>query len=548
MAATRTVNLADLLTDLDFQASGDPRDIPISGITADSRQAGPGVLFVALPGLKADGHDFVDQALARGCAAVMIERNRAARPADFAPTGALVVEVNDCRQALGRVAAAFYGHPARDLRLIGITGTNGKTTCSYLVESILQAAGHPCGVVGTVNYRYRTGHGEKISLAAPYTTPEPVALQQLLGRMRDSGVTHVVMEVSSHGLAQERLAGLFFDVAAFTNLSRDHLDFHIGMDHYFHSKKKLFLDHLRPGGTAVLSLRGPAPDGETGHLCPEDSLCWGRRLADSLGPARISTCGLAPEHDVHPVNFAIDFMGIKGEIATPLGPLAIRSPLIGLFNLRNILTAVTIGLAVTEDLTDAERLAAIRTGIDNLAAVPGRLERVTHPDRDDRGCQVFVDYAHTPDALENVLATLRNLEPARLICVFGCGGDRDAGKRPLMGEAAGRLADVVLVTSDNPRSEPPERILAEIEAGLGRTALGRGPAAAILNQEAGQGYDVIIDRRQAIDTAIRYCRPDDVVLISGKGHEEYQISGSVRTFFDDRLEARRALEAKRANG
>ncbi|MEJ2033638.1 MAG: UDP-N-acetylmuramoyl-L-alanyl-D-glutamate--2,6-diaminopimelate ligase [Deltaproteobacteria bacterium] len=499
--------LIELLEGLPCRCHGDAGQVIISSLTADSRKTGSGTLFVAVAGLRDDGHRFVPEAIGRGCEAVVTE---AGRPLPTTIDEVVQVEVPDSREALGRLAASFYGHPASELQMIGITGTNGKTTCAYLLEAILREAGAEPGVIGTVNYRY--GGRE---LPAPFTTPEPVALQRLLRQMRDAGVTHVVMEVSSHALAQQRLAGVMFDLALFTNLSRDHLDFHGEMAAYFACKQKLFAEHLKPGGRAVV-VETEADRGT--------SINWG-----CLG--QILSCGLHQGCDVTAASGRYELSGLQAELHTPAGDWQLSSPLAGRFNLENILAAA--GGAIALGLS----ASAIQRALTTSQGAPGRLERVTAK----AGVEIFVDYAHTPAALENVLATLRGLNPRRLILVFGCGGDRDRGKRPLMGEIAGRLADVVLVTSDNPRSEEPPAIMADIEQGLrtGRPSLSRQRAEVLLQENRRRGYDLIESRREAIGLAIRGSRPGDAILISGKGHEDYQITRNGRSFFDDRLEVHR---------
>jgi UDP-N-acetylmuramyl-tripeptide synthetase len=520
--------LAELLTGLVCRRRGEADRIMITGVTADSRQAGPGMLFVAVSGMQVDGHRFVKEAIDRGCPAVVVEAGRQ----QMLTGAAASIEVADSRVALGWIAAAFYGHPGRDLRLLGITGTNGKTTCSYLLEAILRSAGFHPGVVGTVNYRYG-GH----ILPAPFTTPDPVTLQRILHRMRAAGMTHVIMEVSSHALAQKRLAGLEFDLALFTNLSRDHLDFHADMAAYFESKKKLFTEHLKADGRVVIMETAADREAATEN--------WGSRLVRELrelfagqgsaaGNSKILTCGLRPGCDISAKSYVSDSRGLQARVHTPASEWQAVSPLVGRFNLENFLLAVggavALGLAVP----------AIQEGLAESQGAPGRLERVAAKPE----IEVFVDYAHTPAALENVLQTLRQLRPGRLVLLFGCGGDRDRGKRPLMGEIALRLADVVLVTADNPRSEEPAAIFADIERGMqgaaGRPlALPRQRAEILLRDSRRRGYDIIASRREAIGLAVRYSQPGDMILISGKGHEDYQITRSGRIFFDDRLEVRR---------
>lgn len=506
--------LIELLKGLPCRCHGDAGQVMVSALTADSRKTGSETLFVAVTGLRHDGHRFVPEAIARGCKAVVTETGR---PLPGTIDEVVQVEVPDSREALGWLAASFYGHPASELQMIGITGTNGKTTCAYLLEAILREAGAEPGVIGTVNYRY--GGRE---LPAPFTTPEPVALHRLLRQMRDAGVTHVVMEVSSHALAQQRLAGVMFDLALFTNLSRDHLDFHGEMAAYFASKQKLFAEHLKPGGRAVVV------DTEADR---GTSVNWGKRLLADLeerkGLGQILSCGLHRGCDITAASGRYELSGLQTELHTPAGDWQLSSPLAGRFNLENILAAA--GGAIALGLP----ASAIQQALATSRGAPGRLERVTAK----AGVEIFVDYAHTPAALENVLATLRGLKPRRLILVFGCGGDRDRGKRPLMGEIAGRLADVVLITSDNPRSEEPLAIMADIEQGLrtGRPFLSRLRAEVLLRDNR-RGYDLIESRREAIGLAIRGSRPGDAILISGKGHEDYQITRNGRSFFDDRLE------------
>lgn len=508
------------------------KEIDISAITSDSRQVKPGTLFVAVPGLTVNGHNFVDDAIAKGCAAVMVEEGWC-NAGNCQNQNTACIEVADTRAALGRVAASFYGHPARTMKLIGITGTNGKTTTTYLLEAMIREAGGNPGVIGTVNYRYNG-----LEVPASFTTPEAVSLQELLRRMADSGVSHVIMEVSSHALAQKRLEGLLFDVAVFTNLSRDHLDFHGDMAGYFDSKKKLFLEYLKKDGKAVV-VESPELVDSTENAGPR--IDWGSCLAQELvfstewqnaskGEMDIVTCGMTGAN-VWVDSFDEDLNGINAEIVTPAGRFHLRSSLVGEFNLKNLLGGVGTGIALGFDP------AVIVQGLGKANMVPGRLERVTS----SKDLAVFVDYAHTPDALENVLKTLRKIVSGRLIVVFGCGGDRDQGKRPLMGEIAGRLADIALATSDNPRSESPLKILAEIELGLQNTSLRRMRAEALLSRPAMRGYDIVESRQEAIAVAIRYANSNDLVLISGKGHENYQITSTGKIFFDDRLEAVRQL-------
>lgn len=526
-----TKKLSELITNVKVL---NPDKLPpateIQAITADSREAAAGALFVAVPGFSVDGHDYVEHAAHKGSAAVVVEKGRCA--SFRLPAETVCLEVEDSRVALGQIAASFWDHPADRLTMIGITGTNGKTTSAYLLEAVIRHAGGNPGVIGTVNYRYNG-----LELPAPHTTPEPLALQRLLRRMADAGVTHVVMEVSSHALAQKRLQGVLFDVALFTNLSRDHLDFHGDMESYFSSKKLLFSGYLKEKASAVILMDAGECAG-----CNEDHLnSWGKRLANDLRSTRqwrqasgqgrdIITCG-GSGSSLAVLDFKESLGGIAAVIETPAGKMTLHSPLVGEFNLRNLLGTIGAGLALNIDpQTIGEALAV--TG-----AAPGRLE----PVKAAGGRKVFVDYAHTPDALENVLKTLRKLVAGRLIVVFGCGGDRDRGKRPQMGDVAGRLADVIAVTSDNPRSELPEAILADIETGLTALGVPRMRLETLLQAKNLQGYDLILSRREAIRTVIRHARPDDVIVISGKGHETYQQTRAGRFYFDDRVFVKQEL-------
>ncbi len=515
-----------------FTSQSKVSGINITTIVSDSRKVVPGALFVAIAGFTMDGHKFVGDALAKGCAAAVVDKGRRIKSKDpHVP----IVAVADTREALGYLAAEYHDHPAKKLKLIGITGTNGKTTTSYLLEAIVKQDGKETGVIGTVSYRFHDTEME-----APLTTPDPLALQGLFRQMVDNGITHVLMEVSSHALAQKRLHGVEYDVAMFVNLSRDHLDFHGSMAEYYESKKKLFTDHLKAGGKAVV-FRTSCQDktsGGKGRI-----IDWGERLGKDLLKLKsnkaagkrfsLLTCGQdCGEVRAKKYSYGID--GIDCEITTPAGPAAIHSGLVGEFNLANILCAVGAGISLNIDITQIEK------GIEAVAGIPGRLQRLAGKE----GPFVFVDYAHTPDALENVLMALRKLAPTRLIVVFGCGGDRDTGKRVLMGEVAGRLADITLLTSDNPRNEQPESILQQIEVGMKNLSITRMRAEALLVENR-KGYDVICSRKEAIDTAIYYGRKGDILLISGKGHETYQITKTGRQFFDDRLEAKKHLDVIR---
>ena len=408
-------------------------DPEITSVHYRAQDVQPGGLFVAITGHAADGHDFIDVAIRKGAAAVVSQRELNSK--------ILNIEVADTRQALADIAARFYGRPTEQLTVIGITGTNGKTTTAYVVESILQQAGYGVGVIGTINYRY----GGKI-FDNPITTPESLDLQRILADMLQAGVTHVVMEVSSHAIDLYRIRCCWFDVAVFINLSQDHLDFHGNMESYWASKKRLFTEYLITGpkknrAQAVINCNSPE----------------GRELVGNL-QVPVTRTGSEPKHTVRVSGALCDLNGIAGTITTPGGKFDIKSPLVGEHNLENILCAVGVGSAL--DLSTRD----LKSGIDGVGSIPGRLERIEN----DTGRYVYVDYAHTPDALENVIQALRAVTTDRIICVFGCGGDRDREKRPLMGEIAARLCDLAVVTSDNPRTEEPMTIIDHILEGTRR--------------------------------------------------------------------------------
>jgi UDP-N-acetylmuramoyl-L-alanyl-D-glutamate--2,6-diaminopimelate ligase len=478
-----------------------PGDPEVVRVTGDSREVVPGAVFFALPGAVRDGHDFAAEAARKGALAVVAEREVACPPA-------AVLVAPSARRAMAIAAANLHGRPADAMRMAGVTGTNGKTTVTYLVEACARAAGLPIGVLGTVTWRF-----PGVERAATHTTPESTAIQAALAEMRAAGTKAVVLEVSSHALAQERVAGMRFAVAGFTNLTRDHLDYHGDMERYFAAKRRLFAEHLAEGGTAVVNVRD----------------AWGARLADQLGPGRrVWRYGTRAADALRADDLSIGLSGIRATFATPAGPVPIASPLVGAHNVENLLCAA--GMALALGLPPD----AVARGLSASHGAPGRLERL-----DADGVAVFVDYAHTDDALARTLEALRALAPRRLVCVFGCGGDRDRGKRPLMGEAAGSRADLVVVTSDNPRTEAPGAIIDDILPGLERGDVPRvSPAAAA---DGARGFLVEPDRRAAIALAVSVARAGDAVLVAGKGHEDYQIVGTTKLHFSDVEEARRAL-------
>ena len=470
-------------------------DLPpsVTRVVADSRQAGPGDCFVAVPGFKQDARRFAADAVGRGAALVVTE----GAPLDVrAPQ----IIVPSARLALARLAGAWYGHPSRAVTLVGITGTNGKTTTSYLVDALLRARAMRTGIIGTIQYVV----GDE-QLPAGQTTPEALDIQSMLARMVGAGVRGVAMEVSSHALALSRVDGLAFDVAVFTNLTQDHLDFHGTLDAYRQAKRRLFellAASPKPSRTAVVNADDPA----------------GRSMVDGLD-VPVLAFGVGAGADVRAVEHESALDGIRMTVDTPRGRMRLTSPLIGGHNVMNLLGAVSTGLTLGLEPE------AIARALASVAGVPGRFEQV----RAGQPFLVVVDYAHTPDALERVLETARKLTRGRLGGVFGCGGDRDRGTRPIMGGIAARLADHAWVTSDNPRTEGPEAIIDEVIVGVRAV-----PGGA--SRHARQA-----DRREAIRAALGWARAGDTVVIAGKGHETYQIVGADVLPFDDREVAREIL-------
>ena len=474
---------------------GPALDVSCQGVTHDSRSVRPGCVFVGLRGQKADGAEFAPQAIAAGAAAVVSER--AAAPGSPVPW----IVVEDARLTLAWLAAEFFQHPSRQMRVVGITGTNGKTTTSYIVSAIFEAAGVRCGLMGTV--KYRIGDRE---IAAARTTPEAPELQAMLREMVDAGCGACAMEVSSHALSLRRADGIHFAAGVFTNLTRDHLDFHADMEGYFAAKRRLF-ELLPSDAPAVVNLDDPR----------------GSAMAEAA--TRTVTYAVNRTADVTPGPLSFSLGGLQFEVRTPQGSLNVRSSLVGRPNVYNILAAVSTTTALGVPLDAVER------GIARLQGVPGRFEQVSSSVDD---ISVIVDYAHTDDALRNLLEMARPLAARRLITVFGAGGDRDRTKRPLMGMVAARLSDVVVITSDNPRSEDPQRIIDEIN--LGAQPETRQRDVQVLT---------VVDRRVAIYKAMKDAAAGDLVLIAGKGHEKYQEIGGRTLPFDDVAVVREALEARR---
>jgi len=493
------MRLRELVAPLGEAITHGDLDREVTGLTDDSRRVSTGALFVAVKGVQSDGHRYLGQAVAAGAGALVVESGRV--PADtLGSVGVPVIEVRDSRHVLGVLASRFYGDPSARLRMIGVTGTNGKTTTTYLCKAILEAAGAKVGLIGTVAYLI----GEE-RIPAVHTTPGAVELQGLFRKMVDAGRDAAVMEVSSHALALDRTAGCLFGTAVFTNLTQDHLDFHADMEAYFQAKLKLFTG-LGPQGRAIVNRDDP----------------YGSRVMAATR-ARVWTYAIDEPADLRAENVSMSLAGVHFTARTPAGTAALHSPLVGRHNVSNILAAVGVGLE------QGIALPTIGVGIARLQNVPGRFERVEA----GQPFTVIVDYAHTDDALYRLLSTAEAVKTGRIITVFGCGGDRDRGKRPKMGRVAARYSDVVVVTSDNPRTEEPEAIIREVipgvEAGLRETGRGR--------------YVVHADRRAAIEEAVRLAQPSDLVLIAGKGHEDYQVIGTTKYPFDDRVVAREAIEA-----
>ncbi|MBI4367235.1 MAG: UDP-N-acetylmuramoyl-L-alanyl-D-glutamate--2,6-diaminopimelate ligase [Deltaproteobacteria bacterium] len=495
------MQLAELMRGMDVAIAAEAGRQEITGLAYHSGRVRPGNLFVAIAGGRADGATFVPAAVAAGAAAVV-----SAHPVPV-PAHVANVVTPDPRRALAELAARYYGDPSRAVRLVGVTGTNGKTTATYLLEAVWRSARRRPGVIGTVNVRYNG-----VTHEASTTTPESLDLQATLAAMRDAGVQDIVMEVSSHALIQSRVVACHLDGALFTNLTQDHLDYHASMEDYAAAKERLFTACLaasaKPAPWAAINM-DDAVGAEFAARCPARVVRYGVRPPGDAAQARGEW--------VYAAACACTIDGIRMEVVTPAVRYPLQSPLIGRFNAANCLgvAAAAHAMGIPPD--------AVQAGIRAVQGVPGRMEAVSNP----AGLTVLVDYAHTPDALRNVLAALRDLSPRRILTVFGCGGDRDPGKRPLMGAEVARGSDLAFVTSDNPRTEDPAAIIAAIVPGFGHA---RAP------------YRCIADRRAAIHAALAAAGPGDAVLIAGKGHEDYQIVGTVKRHFDDREVVREYFE------
>ncbi len=488
------MKLRELLATLPTTLPDSPYlDQDVKGISTNSHNCQSGDVFIGLPGTRVDGGDFWRSAIASGAIAAIISPEAVKR---YPPASdSCVIAVENVTDVCSQLAKTFYNDPSQKLKLVGVTGTNGKTTTTHLIEFFLNQSNHPTALFGTLGVRW-PGHQEE----ATFTTPFSVELQQQLARAQQAGNEYAVLEVSSHGLAQGRVKGCEFETAVFTNLTQDHLDFHGTMENYFQAKALLFQpEYLK--NRAIIN--------------QDDD--YGKRLIQELPAEKVWRYSIEnTTADLYPEGLSYEANGVKGTLKTPHGDIAFRSPLVGEFNLSNLVAAVGVALHLGVDL------ATIAQSLPNFPGVPGRMERVEiDPEQD---ISVIVDYAHTPDSLENFLKAARPFIPGRMICVFGCGGDRDRGKRPIMGKTVATLADIGVVTSDNPRTENPQQIIDDILEGM-------SDVEPVVNR----------DRADAINEAIQMAQPGDGILIAGKGHEDYQILGTEKVHFDDREQARNAL-------
>ncbi|MBS3819159.1 UDP-N-acetylmuramoyl-L-alanyl-D-glutamate--2,6-diaminopimelate ligase [bacterium] len=444
-------------------------DENIKGISYSSKQVKPHYLFAALKGEKTDGNNFIQEALKKGATAVLSENPP---PPNFSFCW---IQVKEAREALARISANFYSHPSREIKMVGITGTKGKTTLTYLLEAILEKAHCSPSLIGTIHYK-----GPHSEVSAQRTTPEAPDLQKMLREMKNQGATHGIVEVSSHALELKRVVGIEFDIVVFTNLSGEHMDYHKSMDRYFEAKKKLF--SLNPEGMSVINLDDP----------------WGKKLISQL-PKGVITYGLETPALIHADDYDFTQRGIHMSVTYPAGKIHLSSPLLGKPNASNLLASVACALTLNIPVS------AIKSGIASLSEIPGRLEKIEN----SLGLLIFVDYAHTDEALRGLLKTAQELRPRKILLVFGAGGDRDKSKRPRMGEVAGTYADLTILTSDNPRSENPMDIISDIQKGLNKTGC--------------KDYQIQLNRRKAIQKALSLAEKGDCILVAGKGHENEQI-------------------------
>ncbi len=487
------MNLKDVLQGIEYASADKIDNLEIQGLSCDSKNIRPDFIFIAVKGHKLNGHQFIVEAVSRGAKAVISQD-------DFFPPAQIIkILVKDVRIILPRLAANFFNHPAKKLKVIGITGTNGKTTIAYLLDDILNKAGFKVGLIGTIQYRLN----HRI-IPATNTTPGPIEMQGFLREMADNNLSHVVMEVSSHALDQHRVDEIDFETAVFTNLTLDHLDYHKNFENYFSAKAKLF-EKLKPAGKAVINIDDP----------------YGLKLKNKI-KKNILSYALKQKADIWARNIKLSLEGSEFSLITPVGSFKLKTKLIGLHNVYNILAVV--GAAVSLNIS----LDTMRESLSLSQGAPGRLE----PVEEGQLFKVFIDYAHTDDALRNVLTILKEVKKGKIFLLFGCGGDRDKTKRPLMARAASGLADWVVITSDNPRREEPQQIINEIERGI---------------PKGFKNYSKILDREEAIEKIISMAQKDDIILIAGKGHENYQIFKDTITPFNDKEMARKYLRARQDN-
>jgi UDP-N-acetylmuramoyl-L-alanyl-D-glutamate--2,6-diaminopimelate ligase len=500
------VTLQELIASLDWVMVEGNLQCEVVAITEDSRQVKPGSVFVAIRGEHQDGHQFVRQAQMQGAVGIVVEEGPETLHALQGDNLPARIRVKNSRKALGLLASQLYGMPSAHLKMVGVTGTNGKTTVTHLGKSLLEVQGHRVGLLGTVGYQFGS-----VRRVASHTTPAAVELQDMLHAMVKAGIDVAVMEVSSHALALDRVVGCEFDIVVFTNLTQDHLDFHRTWEEYFQAKLRLFSE----------CVDNRHKTGPKRALVNADDERAPKVLQHCAIPAW--TFGLHAQADIRAEGIHLSMEGTEFSVRSPLGRLIIRSPLVGEHNVSNLLAAIGIGLEMGMPVPMIEKAVEVITN------VPGRFERID----EGQAFMVVVDYAHTEDALFRLLRAAQAIKQARIITLFGCGGDRDSGKRPRMGQVAARHSDLVIVTSDNPRTEDPQVILTQIEQGI-----------RALSPEERCPYQTVPDRAEAIRAAVTEAKEGDLVLIAGKGHEDYQIIGDRKIHFDDREEARKAIRQR----
>ena len=505
------MKLQELLQPVEVVMTSGELQVDVQAVTEDSRSVNPGTLFVAIKGQHHDGHEFLDRAEAQGAAGVVIqaERSGTGKPVWESPS-LPVVGVKNSREALGLLAAQLNGVPSSQLRMIGVTGTNGKTTVTHLVKALLESQHMQVGLLGTVGYTF--GNESRV---ASHTTPAPVQLQEMLAQMVLAGVDAAVLEVSSHALALDRVAGCEFDIVVFTNLTQDHLDFHETMEEYFRAKRRLFQEY-------VSSKQKSSP--KRALVNADDP--YAQKILQSCD-IPVWTFGIHSAADIRAEHIHLSVKGTEFTVNSPHGSWQVKSHLVGEHNVSNMLAAIGVGLEV------GMSPKMIGQALSSVTQVPGRFECID----EGQSFSVVVDYAHTDDALSRLLQAAQAIKRGRILTVFGCGGDRDAGKRPKMGRVAVSLSDAVILTSDNPRTEDPRNIISDIEEGI-----------KALSPADRSSYEVIPDRAEAIRQAIHAAGPDDLVLIAGKGHEDYQILGTEKIHFDDREEAKHAIRQRLSSG